>query len=88
VSLDYLWWPTGRLARTNRQFATNAVLSAGLSGCNMHTRAHDPYRERQPYEPMVREEDQPPIPRFIAQWRSVKIFKFNHESNRHLQLNW
>jgi len=38
VSLDsLLWWPTGRLAGTKREFATNAVFAAGLSGSLTHT---------------------------------------------------
>jgi len=34
----YFWRPTGRLAGTKREFATNAVLTAGLSGFNSHRR--------------------------------------------------
>jgi len=35
-SLRYFWQPTGRLVGTKREFATNAVLAAGLSGFYPH----------------------------------------------------
>ena len=39
-SLRYFRRPTGRLAGTKREFATNAVLAAGLSGFNAHRQAN------------------------------------------------
>ena len=60
------------------------MLAAGLPGFNAHRQANDlPWNII-----IIKEETQPPKPRFIAQWCRVKISKINRESNRWLRLNW